>query len=102
VVREFKRREKDHLRESIEYSIDNSFQDRTHEITNSEQYRVLSEKEKERILEDLDKQQEEALEEAEKTFLKSEENDESEDEFSMKDLYKKLRLNYNLVFPYNE
>jgi hypothetical protein len=94
--KEFKRREREKLKESLEYSIDNSFQDRIGEITNSEEYDNLPEDEKERILDDLDKEHERAMEEAGKSLMDDEIED---DEFTMNDLYKRLKMDYKLVYP---
>lgn len=94
---EFLRREREQLRESLEYTIDSSFQDRVSEITGSEEFDNLPAVEQERILEDLDKQQELTLKEAEKSIIQDDHG--GDDVFTMRDLYKRLKLNYKLAYP---
>lgn len=95
--KEFSKNENEKLKESLEYSIDSSFQERINEIVDSNEYNLLDESEKENILKDLEKQQEMAIEEMEKSIRID--DDEINDEFTMKDLYKRLKLNYKLVYP---
>lgn len=95
---EFVRKEREKMKESLEYSIDNSFQDRIYDISHSEEFQELPETEQDRILDGLEKEQEKALSEAERTFMENE-DDEVDEEFTMKDLYKRLKLDYKLVYP---
>lgn len=99
--REFERREKEKLKSSLEFSLDNSFQERIAEITNSEEFEAQSEEDKERILQDLEEEADKSMRQLEKDIDANDDNDEDNDadEFTMKDLYKKLKLDYKLVYP---
>lgn len=96
--KEFVRREKERLKDNMEYSMDSSFQDRIGEVTQSEEYEQLPEGEKERILQQLDEEQEAAMKELEKSFINEDDDAHEDEEFSMRDLYKRLKMDYQLVF----
>jgi len=107
--KEFERREKEKVKNNLEFTIDNSFQDRIADITNSEEYENLPEDEQERILQELEDEAEKSMRQIEKEMEEKEKNDDDDnddedndaddDEFTMKDLYKRLKLDYKLVFP---
>ncbi|CCH43850.1 Laminin subunit beta-2 [Wickerhamomyces ciferrii] len=102
--KEYEKRERERNNERLEYSLDNSFQDRISDITNSEEYDALPEKEKERILEELENEAEKSMREFENEIQEKEKEyeDQDDDEFTMKDLYKKLNLDYDLVYSGDE
>lgn len=101
--REYERREKEKLRNSLEFSLDSSFQERIAEITNSEEFEAQTEEEKERILQDLEEEADKSMRQLEKDIDANDNNNDDDnddaDDFTMMDLYKKLKLDYKLVYP---
>ncbi|ODQ56873.1 hypothetical protein WICANDRAFT_65755 [Wickerhamomyces anomalus NRRL Y-366-8] len=101
--KEYERREREKLRDNLEFTMDTSFQERISEVTRSEEYEALPEDEQERILQDLEEEAEKSMRQLEKDLdaknKHDDDNDDNDDEFTMKDLYKRLKLDYKLVFP---
>ncbi|KAH3672837.1 hypothetical protein WICMUC_004059 [Wickerhamomyces mucosus] len=99
--KEFVKREKEGLRETMEYSVDSSFQDKYQEVTQSYEFKVMDEKDRNKWLESLEIQQQKEMEDIDKSLdLELGNDDENDDDdFTMRDLYKRLKMNYKLVYP---
>lgn len=105
--KEYERREREKLKDNLEFSLDTSLQERISEITGSEEYDALPEIEQERILQELEEEADKSMRQLQKDIESKDKDDDANDnnednnndEATMKDLYKRLNLDYKLVFP---
>ena len=96
---ELKRLERTRLKEKSINSIDFEYDGRIAGVTSCGEYQSLGEDEQLKIIEGLEAERQKDLQTLERRLASSDAEDSDTEEFTMRDLYKRLKLDYKLVFP---
>lgn len=101
---EFIRKEVDAEKQKIEYMVDDNLQNEINELTESDEFQALSQEEQDEYRAQLEMKLHEAESWKEDEFKKLESRlTESENkQMDMKELARRLKINYKMIFPWEE